>query len=300
MSSVTPSQTGVSGSIKLQYVDANGNTQNVPFPLPTAPARGVASRNPSLKQIIFFDDFTAPSGMYNDGSALMTCSRDWDIMFCGKPSLRLDTQGVNSGLSSPQAQPNQSGIVFKGRMGGLAAPGGTPAGILPSVYGLEFWMRFTDVNTVGNVNNIFSTSIYSRDSATGNFRGGRIWFNTSGTNVSMQYLDGNTSNYVEMFQYYVPNAVWNIDVLGGAADRAGVWNYVKFVVDLNLQQYVSFQFNEAIASTSTSLFALGGKPLLNAASSGTNNAVHFSIEYATNSATRRTINVAQMIGTIEG
>src|SRR6266702_7266530 len=58
-------QTGVSSSIKLQYVDANGNTQNLPFPIPVSGSSfriPVGSRSGAYGtgRVMWLEDFETP------------------------------------------------------------------------------------------------------------------------------------------------------------------------------------------------------------------------------------------------
>src|SRR6266705_3906464 len=97
MSSTGSSTTGTSGSIKLQYVDINGNTQNLPFPIPiNQRRRGTDAgtvRNTLHGDVILFDSFEDANLHWNyiatAGAVGNTAERSFDRAYHGKASLRL-------------------------------------------------------------------------------------------------------------------------------------------------------------------------------------------------------------------
>src|ERR671922_1203541 len=126
--------TGVSSSIKLQYVDSNGNTQNLPFPIPIDGSRGgqtnsraIVGRYPTGR-VMWFEDFEAPGSLQNwwtiDGDLYRRC----------RSSLRSRT-----GRYSLHIHCNQSNTINDiGRTIALDSPSITKLG-------LEWWMSFSHI-----------------------------------------------------------------------------------------------------------------------------------------------------------
>ncbi len=229
------------------------------------------------------EDFRHPQmGMFNDGVG--SVHRDNEITFNGFPSARLDAQGnFITGANPGTTGPNLGGVVFKRRISDstlTAGPGG--------VFGLEFWLRFTSSNLIVNGNELFSCSIYNRDGANGYF--GRVWLNTASATVSLQRLTG--GSWVQFNTYTVSDQSHTYHLDLGSSDTAGQWHYCKLIVDMVNKKYVSFQFNNQLSTFSD--------PIITTADTGPQ-ALHFSFEQgqANSSTTRRYVNIAHVVGTVE-
>lgn len=254
----------------------------------------IADLNPSLfiprransGQILFVENFkNCATGMYNDGVG--SASRDNEITFAGLPTVRLDPQGNTTSNTDPGNSPDNSGVVFKRRINhfvGLNGAGG--------IYGVEHWMRFTSDNNTANI--FYSTSLYNRDGT--NFYMSRFWIDPTVNPVSLKILTS-AGTWKQIGTYgnptpYVAQHLYNPLTLTPARyDRAGLWNYAKLVTDLTNLKYVYVQFNELVFPLSDAMFQ--------AASSGAAT-MHFSVEYAQKTSTRRFVNVANVVGTSEG
>ncbi len=278
MSSVV-STTGT--TFNLQYADQTGTLHNLNLPLVvTTPA--VPPRTNALGRVLFIEDFRHPQlGMFSDGAG--SAHRDNEIPFGGLPTARLDPQGTVLGATNPGTSgPSLSGVVFKRRVKDNYS----------GLFGMEFWLRLTSGNQLANANSIPSCSIYNRDGLNGHFA--RIWFDLSdaGGNISLRYL--NSSGTYVLFDTWVQNTNYHAYQLDqGFTDVAGEWYYVKFIADMKNKNYVSFQFNDRVTT-----FAANTGMRIVADTSPADQ--HFSIEYAQNSSVRRFINIAQVIGTLEG
>src|SRR4051812_26956792 len=92
-----------------------------------------------------------PLGMWNDGVG--DAYRDCDVMFSGRPTVRLDTQGQSTaGSTSPGRTAATAGVVFKRRVHDN----------FTGIFGLECWFRFTGPNNNGTTTPQFSMSVYNR------------------------------------------------------------------------------------------------------------------------------------------
>src|SRR6266567_4454070 len=226
-------QTGVSSSIKLQYVDANGNVQNIPFPLPVqryydTPSRQFPTQPPGR---LFHENFLSPKfGMTNDGAAGSLVYRDTEIMFAGYPSIRLDTNGTSTAQSNPGTGPvDTAGIIFKERLS-------------------------TNIPNLGGLSGV--SGIY--------------------TVLGSQNVGWGTVSY---------------DLGMGVPDEEGVWNYWYLAIDFGNGVYKSFQFND-IDYTST----INNAPIRAAPDTASLGNLHFSLQFASKTATRRYINYALLSG----
>lgn len=280
--SSTSTSTGT--TLQLQYVDLLGNTHTLPYPLDIL-SRQAGSRSPSYAKILFIEDFRHPCmGMFNDGVG--SAHRDNEVTFSGLPSARLDPQGnIQTGGSNPGVTgPNQTGVVFKRRI----------ADNFSGIFGMEFWFRLTSANWINNGNSLFACSIYNRDGVNGHW--GRIWFNTSAANMSLQYLTAGTWTQLDTRAVSDNSHTYEPDIPTDTIDKAGEWHYAKLAVDLVKNQYVSFQFENKFYGAGT---AIAGAPIIVSADTGPQ-ALHFSFEVGQLSATRRFLNIAQIVGTQEG
>jgi hypothetical protein len=247
-------------------------------------------------QILYVEDFRAiQPGLWNDGVGW--ADTDPDILFNGRPSLRLDTGGNSNGApANPGRTANTSGVVMKRRVhDGYRHP-----------FGVEFWWRFTSLNLTSNA--LFSMSIYNRNGTQAHH--GRVWLDPNGNNVPMhaRILDGTASAAANPgVPTTGPNAVYadvvtsvnqngagthTWDVASGRLDRAGGWHWCKMVVDFTTLKYVSLQVDgEALTDLST--YNLDITDTTGFAG------MHHSFEFSASTATRRYLNVANMIGTVE-
>ncbi len=277
---MSSTQTTSGTTFNLQYKDQAGNAHNIPYPFDTI-TRRIASRSTNYGRIFFIEDFRAPTmGMYSDGAG--SAHRDCEVMFANLPTARLDPQsnlvtGTNPGIAGP----NQQGVVFKSRIkdnfsGSLA---------------MEYWLRFTSGNIFANGGAITSCSIYNRDGT--NFWGARIWIDTSPAtgSINLWYLSS-AGSWVQ-FDTWIQNAQFHgyqPDI--GLKDKVGEWFYVKLLADMKNKVYSTFQFNDRLTTFAS------GTALRSVADTGPQDQ-HFSLEFGQNDATRRYINVAQVVGSQE-
>lgn len=240
-----------------------------------------SSRGSNAPEILFLEDFKAPVlGMYNDGVG--SAARDCEIMFDGCPSVRLDTQGNSTGAQTdPGSSPLTSGVVFKRRIHDSFS----------SKFGAECWVRFSSGNNTTNT--LTCVSVYNRDGTNAHL--GRIWLDTNaGTNnpLSVKYLNSG-GTYTEILsiadQSHGANHMY--DVKNGDYDKSGGWWYVKLVVDLENDEYVSIQVGDHFVD-------MAGVAIRQAASTGFKG-MHFSVETAHETASRHYVNVAKVVGTRE-
>lgn len=244
----------------------------------------------SKGSLLYVEDFSAVMpGVWNDG--LGTASRDCDIMFNGKPTLRLDPQGqVNSGATSPGRTAATSGVVVKRRIhDGYRGR-----------FGVEAWFRMSSLNLTSNA--FFSMSIYNRNGT--NAHHARIWFDPNGNNQPMiaKLLDGaatsaagGTATWTTAVTSVVQNGAGShtFEPKSGRLDRAGGWHWAKLVVDFRTLKYVSLQFD---GESVTDLSAYD----MDVSSSAGFAGMHHSFEFSASSATSpRFVNVANMVGTAE-
>lgn len=279
MSSTVSTSTGT--SLNLQYADPTGAFHNLALPFwMVNPNIGPRTNTPA--RVLFIEDFRrAVMGMFNDG--IGSVHRDSEINFGGLPTARLDPQGNTTANVNPgSGGPDQSGIVFKRRIVDNFA----------QVWGLEYWLRLTSSNIVANGNFMTSCSIYNRDGT--NWWGARVWIDPSdaGGNLSVKTL--NSAGTYDQQIFYAQNTsthTYHLDL--GTADTAGTWFYVKLVADMVNKKYVSVQFADKLVTFATTY------PLRSTPDTGPMS-LHFSIECAQKSSVRRYVNVAQVVGTVEG
>ena len=284
---VPPNSTGA--VIETRTV-AGRERQMVAFAEPLRPA---PSRT-GLGQVIYVEDFRGVQpGLWND--ALGLAWRDCDIMWNGKPTLRLDTGGVaNAGATNPGRTVSTSGVVMKRRIhDGFR-----------HAFGVEFWFRMTSLNLTTNT--FVSMSIYNRDGT--NATHGRIWLDPNGNNVPMvgRILDGTATNalsgtnpastavYTAVTTSVNQNGAGThtYDVPTGRLDRAGGWHWCKLVVDFRTGKYVSIQLD---GESAVDLSAYTLDVTTSAGMAG----MHHSFEISATTSTRRFINIANVIGTVE-
>ncbi len=281
---MSSSVTNTSGTtLNLQYTDLASVAHNFPYPFDVG-SRRIPSRSAAYGRLLFVEDFRHPqNGMYNDGAG--AAHRDNEVTFNGLASVRLDPLGniqTGGGSNPGLTGPNTTAVVFKRRISDTnftTNPGG--------VFGLEFWMRFTSNGWIVNGNSLFSCSIYNRDGATGHF--GRIWLNTAGSTLSLQKLTGGAWVQFNTIPVGDSNHPYQLDT--GNTDVAGQWHFCKLVVDMVSNKYVSFQFDQQLNTFSDAI--------IQTADTGPQ-ALHFSFEVGGLSATRRYLNIAHVVGTVEG
>lgn len=245
----------------------------------------------NLGRLLYVETFAAVQpGMWNDGVG--SASRDCDIMFNGKPTLRLDPQGqTNGGATSPGRTAATGGVVVKRRIhDGFRHR-----------FGMEFWFRMTSLNLTSNT--FFSASIYNRDGA--NAYHARAWFDPNGNNQPMlaKILDGDataaaggTATWATVSTSYSQNGAGShtFEPKSGRLDRVGGWHWAKLVVDFTSRKYVSLQFD------GEQPVRLGGYSMDVTSSSGFAG-LHHSFEFsATTSTAPRFVNVANVVVTQEG
>src|SRR4029077_1403994 len=152
-------------------------------------------------------------------------------------------------------------------------------------YGMEGWFRWTSNNWNTNTFTVFS--VYNRDGI--NIYIGRLWVDGTVDPVSLKTLQSGGS-YSQIGTYNTTPAQGTYNPGGYLFDRAGSWQYVKLVVDFTAKTYGSAQFNESIFPLSNALDST--------ADAGARQ-LHFSVECAQKTSTRRFMNVASLVGTIE-
>lgn len=246
--------------------------------------------------LLYVEDFAAVQpGVWNDG--LGSASRDCDIMFDGKPTLRLDPQGqTNGSATNPGRTANTGGVVVKRRIhDGFRHR-----------FGMEFWFRFSSINLTSNT--LLSASIYNRDGT--NAYHARIWLDPNGNNQPMlaKVLDGAATNtasgtnpagaatYTSVSTSVVQNGAGShtFEPKSGRLDRAGGWHWCKFVVDFVTLKYVSIQLD------GEALVDLSGYNIDTTTSAGFAG-MHHSFEFSASTSTApRFISIANMVGTLEG
>lgn len=257
-------------------------------PVRSAPTRATGQR------ILYVEDFCAVQpGLWNDGVGW--AGSDFDITFNGKPTLRIDTGGnSNGGATSPSRTAITSGVVVKRRIhDGYRHR-----------FGMEFWFRMTSLNLTSNT--LFSASIYNRDGASAHH--GRVWLDPNGNNQPLvaRILDGAATNTLSGTNG-ASAAVYTVastsvsqngagshtyDVPSGRLDRAGGWHWCKLVVDFTSLKYVSIQLD---GETAVDLSAYNLDVTTTSGFAG----MHHSFEFSASTSTRRYVNVANVIGTVE-
>jgi hypothetical protein len=240
---------------------------------------------------LYVEDFAAVQpGMWNDGVG--SASRDCNIMFNGRPTLKLDPQGqVASGATNPGRTAATSGVVVKRRIhDGFRHK-----------FGIEFWFRMSSTNlTAGTA--FFSASIYNRDGT--NAWHSRVYFNPNGNNQPMlaQILDGaataaasGTPVYTTVATSVLQNGAGShtYNPAGGGLDRAGGWHWCKLVADFTTKKYVSLQFD---GETVVDLSAYSMDQTATTGFAG----MHHSFEFSASTSTRpRYVHLANLVGTVE-
>ena len=280
---MSSSTTSTGTTLQLQTKDPSGNLHNLPYPFQHIPRP--FTRDPLTSgRVIFVENFKSSSmSMHNDGAGL--AYRDTVVMFNGYPTAKLDTNGASIGSpgnNTPGTTPNTGGVVFKHRVGNLANT---------KKIGFEHWWYPSSANQAQAV---YSTSIYIRDGV--NIYIGRLFLDTQSGSAPLVIRFLNSSGtYTPVTPNPLTNPAFHTYDPGGAAsnDRAGQWNYVKFIIDLTVKQYVSAFYNDQdfttqIAGQATYQTADTGPPVL-----------HTSLEYAAETATRRFVRVAHIVVTDE-
>jgi hypothetical protein len=257
------------------------------------PARPAPTRT-GLGQLLYVEDFRGVQpGLWNDGVGW--AASDTDIMLNGKPTLRVDTGGnSNGGPANPGRTAITSGVVVKRRIhDGYRHR-----------FGMEFWFRMTSLNLTSNT--LFSASIYNRNGTQAHH--GRVWLDPNGNNVPMvaRVLDGAATNALSgtvgsaaaVYTAAVTSVSQNgagthtYDIPSGRLDRAGGWHWCKLVVDFVTLRYVSVQI-DGEAATDLSAYSLDVTDTVGFAG------MHHSFEFSASTATRRFVNIASIIGTVE-
>lgn len=261
------------------------------------PLRSLPARDAATGRVVYEEDFTGVTpGLWNDGLGFIGI--DHDIPFNSKASCRLDTGGQSSGvISDPGRTANVSGVVAKRRIHEN----------FTDRWGMAMWFKFTGLNNTSNTK--LSMSMYNRTGAQAKHF--RVWLDPNGNNVPMhgRILDGAasaaanggtpTTGLTAVYADAVTSALQfgagshTYDPLSGRLDRAGGWHFVKMVVDFATGHYVSLQVDSmkvdvSIAATMwdiTDTTGFGG--------------MHHSIEYSGGTTTRRFVNIAHIVGTLE-
>lgn len=256
-------------------------------PIREVPTRGTGGR------VVYVEDFrqTRP-GIWNDGVGYGMS--DCDVMFNGLPSLRIDTGAQsNGGATNPGRTAITTGAVYKRRI----------LSNFNEKWGVEGWFRLTSLNLTSN--SLISMSIYNRDG--NNAYHGRVWLDPNGNNQPMhgRILDGAATNalsgtvgsgtavYADVVTSTSQNGggTHNYEPKTGRLDLAGGWHYVKMVVDFSTLKYVSLQLDSTAVDIS-------GYDMDVTASTGYAG-MHHSWEFSASTTTRRFINIAHMVGTLE-
>jgi len=220
--------------------------------------------------------------MYNDGAGL--AYRDTVVTFNGYPTVKLDSNGASIGSpgnNTPGITPNTNGVVFKHRVGNL----------ITKKIGFEHWWAPSGANQAQAV---YSASIYNRDGT--NIHIGRLFLDTqSGTAPLVIRFLNSSGTYTPLTPNPSTSPGYHTYDPGGAAsiDRAGQWNYVKFIVDFAASQYVSAFYNDQDFTNQ-----IAGQTIGSAADAGPQ-VLHFSLEYGAETGTRRYVRVAHLVGTDE-
>lgn len=260
----------------------------------TEPSREAPHRSPGGR-ILFVENFRAiQPGMWNDGVG--SASRDCDVMFNGRPTLRLDPQGqANSGATNPGRTAATSGVVVKRRI---------HDGFHNRI-GLEAWFRLTSTNLTTNT--FFSMSIYNRDGTYAYH--GRVWLDPNGVNQPLvaRILDGTATataagpDPTGAATYYAAatsalqtgGGSHTYDPSSGRCDRAGGWHWVKLVVDFTTKKYVGL-YLDGEAYTDLSTYSLDTTTSTGFAG------LHLSFELSASTSTRpRYVNIANVVCTQE-
>lgn len=282
-----PNSTGTVLETHTVPTGANRQMVGIGEPVRPAPSRGTAGR------VLYFEDFRGiRPGIWNDGVGWVM--RDCDIMFNGKPTCRLDTGAqTNGSAANPGRTAITTGVVAKRRIhDGYRMRSG-----------VEGWFRMTSLNLTTNT--LLSLSIYNRNGTQAHH--GRVWLDPNGNNVPMvgRILDGTATNtlsgtngagtavYTSVVTSVNQNGAGShtYDPASGRLDLVGGWHYVKMVVDFSTLKYVSLQLDAEVVDLSA--YNLDVSDTTGFAG------MHHSWEFSASTATRRFINIANMIGTVE-
>jgi hypothetical protein len=257
-------------------------------PLRPAPTRAYTGR------VLYVENFAGlQPGLWNDGVGW--AARDTDIMFNGLPTLRLDTGGqTNGGPANPNRTAITTGVVTKRRI----LDGYRHA------FGVEMWFRMSSLNLTSNA--MLSLSIYNRNGTSAHH--GRVWLDPNGNNTPLvcRILDGaatsaisgtngaGTAVYTAVATSVNQNGAGThtYDPGTGRLDRAGGWHWVKLVADFTTLKYVSIQI-DGEAAVDLSAYSL------DVTDSAGYAGMHHSLEFSASTSSRRFVNIANMIGTVE-
>lgn len=256
-------------------------------PIRPAPSKGTGGR------VVYVEDFVNDAGLWNDGLGYVM--QDCDIMFCGLPTLRIDTGGQSAGATTdPGRTANTSGVVAKRRIHDNFA----------GRWGLEMWFRFSSLNLTSNAK--LSMSIYNRDGAQAKHF--RVWLDPNGNNAEMhgRILDGAatatanganpTTGNVAVYADAITSVLQNgggshtYDPPTGRLDRAGGWHWVEMVVDFSTGKYVSLALDSMFVDLSTYSWDVTDTTGFAG--------MHHSVEFHGNTTTPRFVNIANVIGTL--
>lgn len=259
-------------------------------PIRLTPSRGTSGR------VIYKEDGRGiRPGVWNDG--LGWAMSDCDITLNNLPSIRLDTGGnTNAGAVNPLRTAITSGVVAKRRLHDNYT----------GKWGVEFWFRMTSLNLT--TNSLLSHSIYNRNGTQAHHF--RVWLDPNGNNQPMvaRILDGSATaaanggtptlssgpaTYTSALTSSAQNGAGShsYDPATGRLDLAGGWHFCKMVVDFATLKYVSLQLDSQVVDLSA----------YNADVTDTTGfaGMHHSWEFSAGTSTRRYVNIANIIGTLE-
>lgn len=259
------------------------------------PIRPVPSRGTSGRIIYKEDGRNVRPGVWNDG--LGWVMSDSDITLNGLPSLRLDTGGnSNGGTANPNRTAIISGVVAKRRIHDNYA----------GRWGVESWFRMTSLNLASNT--LLSQSIYNRNGTQAHHF--RVWLDPNGNNQPMvgRILDGaatatangttpTVSSGAATYTAVVTSTGQNgagshtYDPPSGRLDLSGGWHYCKMVVDFATLKYVSLQLDSQVVDLS----AYSADVTDSTGFAG----MHHSWEFSGGTTSRRYVNIANIVGTLE-
>jgi len=225
------------------------------------------------------------------------------VVLPGSPDTSITTANIGTATCivnnpNPHAgnSPNTSGTVTKRRIDDEYT----------GRFGNAMWFRPTSKSSASANTALISVSLYNRDGT--NQNAARMMFqlaigmnpasNWNNDNTLLWYLDnaapiGGAQRYVP-FAFTTKNAMsqhsW--DPVGGSWDDAGVWRYVKVRADFSVTQYIDITVDGTVYSS------MAGRSMVSISSTGAKS-MHFSMEYAQTSGTRRFINLGKVVGTAE-
>lgn len=233
--------------------------------------------------LLFEEDFSQPVlGMYNDASG--SAHRDTEIWFDGKPTVRLDPQGIDAGSQTvPGDTPTNSGVIFKRRIA-----------FRPDEQrlGMDLWFRFTSRNLSGQA--FLLIRVYTRDGT--NYRAGSLWFDHGGSQANdldarLHTAAGVWTSLGTVNQSHVGQHLYSPGGSSSQLDKAGSWHYAKLVVDFKTGRYVYAQLDDLILPAAE-------RPIFESASTGAR-ATHFSAEFFQTNTSRKFVNIAKVRGSRE-